>query len=122
MAKSSPANRVGILHNKASKRLFAGYFIAHGKRKMGEHSAAFKYQGNRVLLTLPPDGFFKPVRTFWRSGAVDWKRSGHTGKPTFEDLPNVTDGMNIPSGVVVRRWDRCSVTRSFGKQASARLL
>jgi hypothetical protein len=49
------------------------------------------------MLKFPPDGFFKPVRTFWRSGEAVLKHSGSLANLSLGISPNVTDGINIPS-------------------------
>jgi hypothetical protein len=83
-------------------------------------SMSWVSQGNRALLELPPEGFLTPSHVSAKPYSR-LERSGHTGKPAFGDIPNVTDGINIPSGDWNPAFGRCLAALIFGKQDRTRL-
>jgi hypothetical protein len=70
-------------------------------------------QDNRALLKLPSDGFVNPSARVSEAVQPGWNRSGHLPRGILE--------RHGRDKYPVRRVDRCSATRSFGKQDSARL-
>jgi hypothetical protein len=62
------------------------------------NGALLPKQGNRVLLKLPPDGFLNPSERFIEAMKSVWNLRGKLASLPFWNTPNVTDGMNIPSG------------------------